>query len=531
MTVQPKPEKKKIAQTANEKSRLTRTAIDKFCKDDGYVYKKNAIETPSIGYVQDLCNAESKVKFVCYNFKGASIPTQEIIKHFANYCYTNTTNSCESIKESRPSDHYNKKDAQRAEKQEQNKLGKRCEIENAKSAKYTQQPSGAIVCEPDECICGYEIVVKSSNNYTCQKWNSTPSCLSQDLAKNATNGHYECKNNKKVCVIDDCDYETHYLDSAKNKCVAKSTVKCAADEDVNNVGKCQKNVKVDINKPGDMTGHEWTEADGERMKCDQEKNKKHTKFENNKCVCESNDYEMQSDGYCTLKRAKCLKQKNTKYENGRCVCTSDDYTMQPDNNCILTSPDAIAAEASEMEDAENAAELEKLDQETRKELCATYYRGEWDSDNNKCKCKKGYKLSKTGECAPNKRTLSNNEKKALCQKNGAGKWTEKNKCECTDKTHSFDDELGCTENKIKAKHANKEAENNRKKELCKSPNTWNDTLNKCTCNDKKQFFDDELGCTAASQAFTNAETELNTLKGQLDTKLTELASANESEEQ
>ena len=330
LTVQPKPEKKKIAQTANEKSRLTRTAIDKFCKDDGYVYKKNAIETPSIGYVQDLCNAESKVKFVCYNFKGASIPTQEIIKHFANYCYTNTTNSCESIKESRPSDHYNKKDAQRAEKQEQNKIGKRCEIENAKSAKYTQQPSGAIVCEPDECICGYEIVVKSSNNYTCQKWNSTPSCLSQDLEKNATKGHYECKNNKKVCVIDDCDYETHYLDSAKNKCVAKSTVKCAADEVVNNAGKCQKNVKVDINKPGDMTGHEWTEADGERMKCDQDKDKKHTKFENNKCVCESNDYEMQSDGYCTLKRAKCLKQKNTKYENGRCVCTSDDYTMQPD---------------------------------------------------------------------------------------------------------------------------------------------------------------------------------------------------------
>ena len=115
----------------------------------------------------------------------------------------------------------------------------------------------------------------------------------------------------------------------------------------------------------------------------------------------------------------------------------------------------------------------------------------------------------------------------MAQANGQ----KKNKCECTDKTHSFDDELGCTENKIKTKRANKEAENNRKKELCTSPNTWNDTLNKCTCNDKKQFFDDELGCTAASQAFTNAETELNTLKGQLDTKLTELASANESEEQ
>ena len=82
-----------------------------------------------------------------------------------------------------------------------------------------------------------------------------------------------------------------------------------------------------------------------------------------------------------------------------------------------------------------------------------------------------------------------------------------------------------------SKQEMKDAENDRKKELCKSPNTWNDILNKCTCKDKKQFFDDELGCTAASQAFTNAEIELNTLKVQLDTKLTELASANESEEQ
>ena len=288
-----------------------------------------------------------------------------------------------------------------------------------------------------------------------------------------------------------------------------------------------KTISVGKNDPSKQ---EMSQNDIARDNCVSHQDKKHTKFENNKCVCESNDYEMQSDGYCTLKRAKCLKQKNTKYENGRCVCTSDDFEMHKDNNCYYTA-EALDREASEMEDAENAAELEKLDLETRKELCATYDRGEWDSDNNKCKCKKGYKLSKTGECAPNKRTLSNNEKKALCQKNGAGKWTEKNKCECTDKTHSFDDELGCTENKIKAKHANKEAENNRKKELCKSPNTWNDTLNKCTCKDKKQFFDDELGCTAASQAFTNAETELNTLKGQLDTKLTELASANESEEQ
>ena len=128
-----------------------------------------------------------------------------------------------------------------------------------------------------------------------------------------------------------------------------------------------------------MTGHEWTEADGERMKCDQDKDKKHTKFENNKCVCESNDYEMQSDGYCTLKRAKCLKQKNTKYENGRCVCTSDDFEMHKDNNCYHTA-EALDREASEMEDAENAANDAKSSAEVIQLLC-TDSGGTWKNDS------------------------------------------------------------------------------------------------------------------------------------------------------
>ena len=506
LTVQPKPEKKKIAQTANEKSRLTRTAIDKFCKDDGYVYKKNAIETPSIGYVQDLCNSESKVKFVCYNFKGASIPTQEIIKHFANYCYTNTTNSCESIKESRPSDHYNKKDAQRAEKQEQNKIGKRCEIANAKSAKYTEKPSGAIVCEPDECVCGYDIVVKESNKYTCQKWTKAPSCLSQDLDTNATKGHYECKNNKKVCVIDECDYKAHYLNSAKNKCIAKSTVKCGNDEIVNNAGKCQKNIKVGPMNNSDL---EMTQDDINRDNCIRGQDKKHTKWENNKCVCENADYEMQSDGYCTLKRAKCLKQRNTKYENGRCVCTSADFEMGADNNCTMTDAASVTAD-------KEAAEIAFACSES----------GGTMNDQGKCECGKGYKPDGQGACEPNKRTLSNEEKKILCEKEGAGTWTSKNKCECTNKTHSFDDEVGCTENKNKVKRAEKETANNHKKELCTEPNKWNDTLKKCTCKDKKQFFDEETGCVSATADFLAAETELNTLKQQFETKKAELASAN-----
>ena len=583
LTVQPKPEKKKIAQTANEKSRLTRTAIDKFCKDDGYVYKKNAIETPSIGYVQDLCNAESKVKFVCYNFKGASIPTQEIIKHFANYCYTNTTNSCESIKESRPSDHYNKK-------------------ENA----------------------------------------------------------------KKVT----CNWSTHYLDSKKNKCVAKSTVKCADDEKVDNAGKCQKNVSVTFQKPGDMTGHEWSQTDRERMKCDQDKDKKHTKFENNKCVCESADYEMQSDGYCTLKRAKCLKQRNTKYENGRCVCESSDFEMHKDNNCYYTA-EAIDRNEEEMLAADEEETNKKLNASAKQGLCELTD-GTWK--NGKCKCPNGYELSDTGECEMTKKTQTAAEKQKSCTDSGGtwskntcncekrntvllndkcvcvsndfemhadkacyytaeaidrneeemirddenkshietlkllceggetkGTWTNDFKCECPDgyavsstneceitdeAQKNANKEKACTEtdgkwnnktNECKCKTGftisregkcvstydeekanscaetggkwtkkntcnckngwnldadgfcqpnDKTAANNHKKELCTEPNKWNDTLKKCTCKDKKQFFDEETGCVSATADFLAAETELNTLKQQFETKKAELASAN-----
>jgi hypothetical protein len=277
----------------------------------------------------------------------------------------------------------NIEDAQLAEKQEQNKIGKRCEIANAKSAKYTEKPSGAIVCEPDECVCGYDIVVKESNKYTCQKWTKAPSCLSQDLDTNATKGHYECKNNKKVCVIDECDYKAHYLDSAKNKCIAKSTVKCADDEKVDNAGKCQKNIKVGPMNNSDL---EMTQDDINRDNCIRGQDKKHSKWENNKCVCESNDYEMQSDGYCTLKRAKCLKQRNTKYENGRCICTSSDFEMHKDNNCYYTS-EALERESDAMEEADYEEELKQQDIETRKKLCTDKNHGNWNEKKEKCECK------------------------------------------------------------------------------------------------------------------------------------------------
>ena len=467
-----------------------------------------------------------------------------------------------------------------------------------------------------------------------------------------------------------CDWSTHYLDSKKNKCVAKSTVKCANDEVVNNAGECQKNVSVNIQKPGDMTGHEWSQTDRERMKCDQDKDKKHTKFENNKCVCESADYEMQSDGYCTLKRAKCLKQRNTKYENGRCVCESSDFEMHKDNNCYYTA-EAIDRNEEEMLAADEEETNKKLNASAKQGLCELTD-GTWK--NGKCKCPNGYELSDTGECEMTKKTQTAAEKQKSCTDSGGtwskntcncekrntvllndkcvcvsndfemhadkacyytaeaidrneeemirddenkshietlkllceggetkGTWTDDFKCECPDgyavsstneceitdeAQKNANKEKACTEtdgkwnnktNECKCKTGftisregkcvstydeekanscaetggkwtkkntcnckngwnldadgfcqpnDKTAANNHKKELCTEPNKWNDTLKKCTCKDKKQFFDEETGCVSASADFLAAETELNTLKQQFETKKAELASAN-----
>lgn len=467
-----------------------------------------------------------------------------------------------------------------------------------------------------------------------------------------------------------CNWSTHYLDSKKNKCVAKSTVKCANDEVVNNEGKCQKNVSVTFQKPGDMTGHEWSQTDRERMKCDQDKDKKHTKFENNKCVCENADYEMQSDGYCTLKRAKCLKQRNTKYENGRCVCESSDFEMHKDNNCYYTA-EAIDRNEEEMLAADEEATNKKLNAETKQNLCELTD-GTWK--NGKCKCPNGYELSDTGECEMTKKTQTAAEKQKSCTDSGGtwskntckcekrntillndecvcisgdfemhadkacyytaeaidrneeemirddenkahietlkllceggetkGTWTDDFKCECPDgyavsstneceitdaAQKNANNEKACTEtdgkwnkktNECKCKTGfttsregkcvstydeekanscaetggkwtkkntcnckngwkldadgfcqpnDKTAANNHKKELCTEPNKWNDTLKKCTCKDKKQFFDEETGCVSATADFLAAETELNTLKQQFETKKAELTSAN-----
>lgn len=224
-------------------------------------------------------------------------------------------------------------------------------------------------------------------------------------------------------------------------------------------------------QPNAPSKQEMSQSNIERDNCVRNQDKKHTKYENGKCVCENNDYEMQDDGVCTLKRAKCKEKSHTKYENGRCVCESDKYEMHSDNNCYMTRA-ALDAEASEMEDADNAAKDEQLFLETRKEACAIDNLGEWNDKTHKCKCKSGYKLGDDYACHATNKTATNEENKTLCEKDGAGK--------------------------------------------------WNKTLNKCNCNEKNHIFDEEIGCTAATPKFIEAQKEIENLKSQLEATITAL---------
>ena len=118
-------------------------------------------------------------------------------------------------------------------------------------------------------------------------------------------------------------------------------------------------------------------------------------------------------------------------------------------------------------------------------------------------------------CEPTNKTATNEEKKQLCEKDGAGNWTDKNKCECTNPTYSFIDDQGCQPDDKKAEHEKHKA-------LCKSPNEWNDRTHKCKCKNTKEFFDEETGCVAATKTFTEAQEKMKQLETQLNEKVTEL---------
>ncbi len=72
------------------------------------------------------------------------------------------------------------------------------------------------------------------------------------------------------------------------------------------------------------------------------------------------------------------------------------------------------------------------------------------------------------------------------------------------------------------KRADKKAEHEKHKALCKSPNEWNDRTHKCKCKNTKEFFDEETGCVAATKTFTEAQEKMKQLETQLNEKVTKL---------
>ena len=182
--------------------------------------------------------------------------------------------------------------------------------------------------------------------------------------------------------------------------------------------------------------------------------------------------------------------KGTWTDDFKCECP-DGYAVSSTNECEIT------------DEAQKNANKEKACTETD---------GKWNNKTNECKCKTGFTISREGKCV----STYDEEKANSCAETG-GKWTKKNTCNCKN-GWKLDADGFCQPN-------DKTAANNHKKELCTEPNKWNDTLKKCTCKDKKQFFDEETGCVSATADFLAAEAELNTLKQQFETKKTELASA------
>ncbi|MBR4892237.1 MAG: hypothetical protein IKZ34_03610 [Alphaproteobacteria bacterium] len=116
----------------------------------------------------------------------------------------------------------------------------------------------------------------------------------------------------------------------------------------------------------------------------------------------------------------------------------------------------------------------------------------------------------------------------LCESTG-GKWQKAiNKCKC-ESTKSFDEETGCqTDDKKTEKEENKKSrdkqkedkanDKNAKKELCEQAGKWVGAV--CYCNDKTHSFDDVNGCTenankkkrADNKAERQEQNELNKLK-------------------
>lgn len=195
----------------------------------------------------------------------------------------------------------------------------------------------------------------------------------------------------------------------------------------------------------------------------------------------------------------CTKGGAGSWENDNCICKNTTHSFDSEKGCV--------------QDNEKTEELKKK--------CTTP--NTWNEKLKQCECenKKQKFDEKAGKCVDTDaetETNNNDGSEALCTKDGAGSWAD-GKCTCTDETHSFDSKKGCILDKKKAKAKKTEDLKNK----CKAPNTWNEKLKKCKCENKKQEFDEEAGtCVDVAADYKNAVSKLEQLKQQLDTKLEEL---------
>ena len=355
----------------------------------------------------------------------------------------------------------------------------------------------------DKCVCtssDFEMHADKACYYTAEAIDrNEEEMLAAD--EEATNKKLNAETKQNLCELTDGTWKN-------GKC------KCPNGYELSDTGECEMTKKTQTaaekQKSCTDSGGTWS-----KNTCNCEK--RNTVLLNDKCVCVSNDFEMHADKACYytaeaidrneeemiredenkshIETLKLLceggETKGTWTDDFKCECP-DGYAVSSTNECEIT------------DEAQKNANKEKACTETD---------GKWNNKTNECKCKTGFTISREGKCV----STYDEEKANSCAETG-GKWTKKNTCNCKN-GWNLDADGFCQPN-------DKTAANNHKKELCTEPNKWNDTLKKCTCKDKKQFFDEETGCVSATADFLAAETELNTLKQQFETKKAELASAN-----
>jgi hypothetical protein len=301
---------------------------------------------------------------------------------------------------------------------EEQKVGDNCTSENAKTAKYVKVGND-VVCHAKSCKCGYKL-----SNHKCTKLESDEK---KCTALNASAAHYECQGDKKVCKIETCK-DTHFLDSTQNKCVSKKSVKCQDSQTVDATGKCidQTTIQPTENEIGNTVDPARDDAE---KTCNKIKR---------------GDFLGQTDG---ATYAECINNQWQITECADGLFGQNEQTATLNGQSIKYYASCEGCHVTKKWKKENHAQDAECDPKTG-EIYIT-------------ECDTGYLLteqvqaspSKYKKCEPNFETLKN-----LCEKNGNGKWQEKqNKCDCKN-NYFWDENDGCVASTENLNQATKKLE-------------------------------------------------------------------------